>query len=62
MFSCLMVIDPAAKVHSTHVLNKDVHCVPLLSSDVQHKHGVSLQQAPENLRSQRHNAHRQDNF
>lgn len=49
-----MVVDPAAKVHPTHVLNKDVHCVPLLSSDVQHKHSVSLQQALENLDSQIH--------
>lgn len=52
MLSCLMVIDPAAKVNPTHVLNKDVHCVPLLSSDVQHKHGVSFQQALVNLDSQ----------
>lgn len=57
-----MVIDPAAKVHPTHVLNKDVHCVPLLSSDVQHKNCVSLQQALVNLGSQTHSTHRQDHF
>lgn len=55
-----MVVDPAAKVHPTHVLNKDVHCVPLLSSDVHYKHSVSLQQALENLALQTHSTHRQD--
>lgn len=57
MFSCLMVIDPTSKVHPSHVLYEDVHCVPLLSSDVHHKHCVSLQQALENLGSQTHNNH-----
>lgn len=44
-----MVVDPAAEVHPTHVLNKDVHRVPLPSSDVHHEHRVSLQQALVNL-------------
>lgn len=56
-----MVVDPTAKVHPTHVLNKDVQCVPLLSSDVHNKRSVSLQQALVNLASQTHSPHQQDN-
>lgn len=54
VFSCLVVIDLAAKVHPAHVLNKDVQGVPLPSSDVRHQHSVSLQQALENLFKQMH--------
>lgn len=52
LFSCLVVIDLAAEVHPPHVLYEDVQSVPLLSSDVRHKHSVSLQQALENLCTQ----------
>lgn len=54
MFSCLIVIDLAAKVHPAHVLNEDVQSVPLLSSDVHHQHSVSLQQTLENLFTRTH--------
>lgn len=48
-FSCLVVIDLAAKVNPAHVLNKNVHSISLLPSDVHHQHLVSLQQTLENL-------------
>lgn len=53
-FSCLVVVDLAAKVHPAHVLNEDVHRVPLVSSDVYHQHSVSLQHTLENLPTQTH--------
>ena len=49
LFSCLVVINLAAKVHPAHVLHEDVHSVPLPSADVRHKRSVSLQQALKNL-------------
>lgn len=48
-FSCLVIIDLAAKVNPAHVLNEDVYSISLLSTDVHHQHCVSLQQTLKSL-------------